>query len=108
MGMLFGGWIREEEEEWRESGLSWEEFKSKKDYDRDNCNLTYTKKFGRFRGVELNEGDLICEKLNSDFYYINDFQSDGRPICTLVKNEKHDFWNKPYPFDTVLVIKPII
>jgi len=109
--MLFGGWAREEEEEWeyenKKSGISFEDWKTKRDYDRDNCNLTYIKKCGRFRGVELNQSDLICEKLNSDIYIINDFQSDGRPICTLVKNGQHDFWNKPYPFDTLLVIKTI-
>lgn len=109
MGMLFGGWMREEEENWKyeneKTGISFEDWQTKENYKRDNCNLTYIKKCGRFRGIELNQSDLICKKLNSEIYIINDFQADGRPICTLVTIEKHDFWNKPYPYETLLLIK---
>lgn len=108
MGMLFGGWAREEEDEYqadfKQSGISYEDWKAKKEDEYNNKNLSYYKRVARFKGIELNEGDMICKDLNGDMYVINDFQEDGRPICTLVSIEKHDFYKQPYPFEEFQLI----
>ena len=109
MGMLFGGWLKEEEEDWKseneKTGISWQDWKAKKDYDLDNRNLSYYKIVGRFRGVELHKGDIITNDINNmdETYLCKDFQQDGRPIVDLISNSV-DFKNKPYPHDKVIVI----
>ncbi len=110
MSMLGEKWLREEEEEWqfenKKTGISFQDWKTKKEYEYNNKNLSYYKKIARFRGIELEEGDRITNDYrNGNNYLVNDFQEDGRPICTLITNEKHDFYNKPYPFEEIFVMK---
>jgi hypothetical protein len=109
MGMLFGGWAKEEEEEYQaefqKSGISWKDWKAHKEAKYNNCNLSYYNIIGRFKGIDLAKGDRICKNPNEEQYVIDDFMENGKPICTLVTIEKHDFFKKPYPHETLFVIK---
>lgn len=74
-----------------------------------NNNFVYKQyKKARYRGIELAENDMITTKEMKDRWIIRNFLDDGTPIVTLVSNEKHDCFDKPWEFeDDLLIIQPI-
>ena len=101
MGMLFGGWAKEDEE------LSNKELEEREWYYKNHVYPSAPKK-AIFRGIELQVGDMITPGLNEERYIIRDFLEKGAiPIVDLVSNEKHDEYNIPWQFPELFVIKSI-
>ena len=58
-----------------------------------------------YKGINLEEGDLITNSIDGDSYIIKDFKDNGTPIVDLVTNTPTDYFNKEWEFNTIFVIK---
>ena len=78
-------------------------------YEHDKNNHVYKQlKKAIFRGIDLSENDIITPQINGNKYIIRNFLENGTPIVTLISNEKHDYYDKEWEFDTLFVIKSAI
>lgn len=106
MGMMFGGWAKEEQEEFIQSGLTWEEFQAKKKYESENIVYKQLKK-ARYKGIELCEGDMITNDICGKHYIIRDFTKDAVPIVDEISIKKGEV-NKIWDFETLYIVGNLI
>lgn len=87
--------IREEREEWLQSGKSIYEFYKYQQEKSKNVVYKPLKK-ARYKGVELCENDIIVN--NSNQYIITNFTDDAVPIVTLLSSSAHNCFDKEWEF----------
>lgn len=79
------------------------EEKEKAEFRKNNFVYKQLKK-AKYKGIELNEGDMICQDKGSDWYVIRDFKDNGCPIVHLVSNNSQGCRDFEWNFDTLLVL----
>ncbi len=106
MGMLFGGWAREEEEIVRdEYNGDWNAYKEAQEFQRQEAEKNFkAPKTGVYKGIKLTEGDIITpDYKEGKQYLVKDFQEDGVPIVDEISINRV-FSNLPYPHEEVFLI----
>lgn len=106
--MLFGGWGEEEEETVKNHyNGDWNAYKQDqlKQQEESLNNFKYPLK-AKFKGIELQEGDLITNSATEgDIFIIVDFERNGRPLCQLFTNKAGYDRIVCYPHEEIFVIK---
>ncbi len=109
MGMLFGGWAEEEEEDIANSGLTREQYYVAKRWNEKNHVYLPGPKKAIYRGIELVVGDRITpDYYTGNQYLIRDFKENGTPIVDEISFEKDRKCNKEYDHLELFVIKSSI
>jgi hypothetical protein len=103
MGMLFGGWAREEQEDFEKSGCkSWAEFQEmkKKGVEKTTPGQIECKVM---MGEEVCKGFILIYE--GEQYYVEGIGENGEVLVQRVTNNPEHFYRGVYPHLTFYILK---